>query len=43
MSEVPIPLPLDVMTIHETRETAVQAQNSCVVTATRSSPPAALR
>ena|SRR5438093_595413 len=41
MSEVPVPLPLDVMTIHETRETAVQAQKSCVVTATCSSPPAA--
>jgi hypothetical protein len=40
-SEVPVPLPLDAMTIHETRETAVQTQNSCVVTATCSSPPAA--
>lgn len=40
-SEVPVPLPLDTMTIHEARETAVQVQNSCVVTATCRSPPAA--
>ena len=27
-SEVPVPVPFDAMAIHETRETAVHAQNS---------------